>query len=528
MSPYHPEKWSALWPHQLRGLQAVLDALDAGVRRILLTSPTGGGKTALAAALIQEFLDRDLAVSLYTNRKLLVEQTSRVLAAAGHVHGVRAAGHPDDRHRLLQISSLQTEHVRVTKRGTWDIHPSKLVLVDEAHVNTGRSHLALMGKHLEQGAQIVGLTATPLDLGHLYDVLITAGKTSELRECGALVPCVHYAPDEPILYKTTTEGEDLTEKEAVKAIMRPGLWGRVWANFERINPEHKPTILFAPDVAGSLWFAEQFHKKGVSAAHIDGSSIWVDGRSYESSQELREEILGRSRTGLLVVLCNRFVLREGVDAPWLGHGILATVFGSLQSYLQSGGRLLRACPAMESVTIQDHGGNWWRHGSLNADREWSLGDTARIVTGLRSDRLRTKKEREPSVCPQCYRVLACGRCPCGFVATPGRKSRPVVTAAGELQEMTGDIFKPRRIYAAPDGPKLWEKMYHRSLTKKAKGRSFRAAAALFAYENSWGWPDPSWPLMPQNAMDWFLPVSAVPKERLIHGQESTTSVPAGR
>ena len=59
-----------------------------------------------------------------------------------------------------------------------------------------------------------------------------------------------------------------------------------------------------------------------------------------------------------MVLCNRFVC-AGIDAPWLAHGIFATIFTSLQSYLQSGGRLLRSFPGIDAVTIR-HGGNWWR------------------------------------------------------------------------------------------------------------------------------------------------------------------------
>src|SRR5262249_18752567 len=159
-------------------------------------------------------------------------------------------------------------------------------------------------------------------------------------------------------------------------------------SFERLNPLHRRTILFAPGVPESIWFAEQFVKKGVSAVHIDGENVWVNGTLYESSRTAREDVLAASKEGRIVVLCNRFVLREGIKAPWLVHGILATVFGSLQSYLQAGGRLLRAYPGLESVSLQDHGGNWWRHDSLNADREWRLEDTNTSVAGRREDRMR--------------------------------------------------------------------------------------------------------------------------------------------
>jgi superfamily II DNA or RNA helicase len=47
-----------------------------------------------------------------------------------------------------------------------------------------------------------------------------------------------------------------------------------------------------------------------------------------------------------------------VNWPWIEHLILAFVAGSLQTYLQIGGRGLRASPetGKTQVIIQDHGG----------------------------------------------------------------------------------------------------------------------------------------------------------------------------
>lgn len=84
---------------------------------------------------------------------------------------------------------------------------------------------------------------------------------------------------------------------------------------------------------------------------------------------------------------------------------------------------------------------------------------------------------------------------------------------GQLVELSGRIFKPRRTYGAPNGPKLWERMYFRSCSEKGR-RTFRAAAALFASENNWGWPDMSWPFMPIDPMDWYRDCGDVPRDKL--------------
>jgi superfamily II DNA or RNA helicase len=463
------------WPHQIYALQETLAAIADGQRRICLTSPTGGGKTRMMQDMAQHYLDASKKVVLYTNRKMLVDQTSGDLIDAGMYHGVRAAGYEDEREHPLQISSIQTENSRVFRRKRWPLHAADLVLVDEAHQQTATVARKLLDTHVQSGAVVVCYTATPLDLGGLYDHLIVAGTTSALRDCGALISCHHFGPDEPDIrrFRRLQAGKDLSERDNHAAMMCPDIFGRVWTWFEKLNPERRPTILFAPGVPDSIWFAEQFLAKGVTAAHIDGECVWVNGRWYRSSTEARDDVLAASKEGRIVVLCNRFVLREGINAPWIGHGIFATVFGSLQSYLQAGGRLLRASPGLEFVTLQDHGGNWWRHGSLNADREWHLDDTCASVASLREDRLRHMKEREPIRCPECARILTTTRCRwCGWESRGGRKSRPVISTDGKLIEMHGDIYRPRRIDQRPEAVQKWEKIYYRA---RNSGMTFRQA-----------------------------------------------------
>lgn len=504
---------TALWPHQQRAIDDTLQAVAVGDRRVLLTSPTGGGKTRIMCELIERWTDAGLKTVLYTNRKLLVEQLSADLGAHGIGHGVRASGHEDEREFPVQVSSIQTEHARVHKKQTWHLHGADRVIVDEAHIQKGDVAKKILDAHYTDGAAIVGFTATPLDLGGLYQTLLVAGCTSELRACGALVPAHHYGPDEPDLKHIgkVALGDDLTEKQNRKAIMTASIFARVLEWWGKLNPDARPAIGFAPGVAEAVWFCEQFAAAGVRCAAIDGASCWIDGQSYATGWKLRQDILEGSRDGTIKIVWNRFVLREGINMPWLYHGIFATVFGALQSYLQSGGRLLRAHESLDHVIVQDHGGNWHRHGSLNADREWELGQTAAMTAGVREDMFRAKKLAEPARCPQCVAILNGTRCRCGFELAAGKKSRPVIQADGTLKEHRGDIYKQRRLSNAPDADKIWEKVYYRA--KKA-GMTFRQAEALFAMENKWGYPPRTMPLMPTSERDWFLRVCDVPVERL--------------
>lgn len=503
-----------LKPHQLRAVAETHAAIAAGHRKICITAPTGGGKSLIAGTLLADYIDRKAPAILYTNKRLLTTQNADVLAGMGLDFGMRAAGHGTDLENLLQVASVQTEHSRVYRANSRDLHNASLVIVEEAHVQLGDTNRAIFQKHYDSGAAIVGITATPLDMGDFYEKLIVAGTNSELRECGMLVPAIHYGADEPDLKALKVkdkEGADFTKSEQKKAIMTPTIFARVGQWFDKLNPERKPTILFGPGVNESLWFAERFQEKGINAAHIDGEDIWIKGEMMKSTPEVRQQLADGSKSGDIVVVCNRYVLREGVNWPWVQHGILAYVVGSLQTYLQIGGRFLRAYPGKTHATIQDHGGAWWRHGSLNSDREWNLNYTNSMIAGIRADRMRKKVEKEPWRC-RCGRIRTGTSCECGATA-PAKKSRPVVMADGQLREMTGDCFRPRRICTRPDGPRLWEKMVYRSRTVKGT-KTFRQAMALFAQENNFQWPDENWPLMPVHELDKFRLVSEVPMERL--------------
>jgi len=343
-----------LWDHQAYAVRTVVNLAADGRRAICVTSPTGGGKSRIIEELALEWLNRHQRVILYANRRLLIEQLVRDFTLAGIDHGVRAAKYDADPDALFQVSSLQTEVSRHLDDLT--LFDARLVLVDEAHLQTGDKALEILTWHLGRGAVVVGVTATPIGLGVIYRELVVAGTNSSLRQIGALVRAVHFAPDEPdirsIRRLIDNDGTEPRDKNAMKAMgPRPQLIGRVWRHYEALNPERKPCILFAPGVEEAHWFAQQFTAKGVPAASIAGDTCW-----YGDWTDDRDHIAERFRAGEVKVLCNRFVLREGLNFPAVEHLIFATVFGSLQTYLQAGGRGLRAYPGKTRCIIQDHGG----------------------------------------------------------------------------------------------------------------------------------------------------------------------------
>lgn len=512
--------WDAkCWPHQRRALNEIVDGIENhGWRSLCLTSPTGGGKTFLAVELIRYHLERRTGqICIYTNRKMLTKQIHRVLTANGIDHGVRAAGWTKNDKAPVQICSIQTETSRV-KAGFWEQPDAALVFIDEAHLNKSDEARKIIYKHRTNGAITIGLTATPVDIEVLYDRLVIAGTNSELRACGAHLPCKVFGPDEPdtVHIKKQANGE-FSENEVRKVFKVQHVFGRILENYNRLNPDRKPCILFAPGVEESIWCVDEFLKAGIPAAHIDADDVYYGERDkdgerilYKSNPDLRDEVLRQIACGEIKVVCNRFILREAIDIPELYHAILATVYGSITSYIQSVGRLIRAHPSLDHVVLQDHGGNWWRHGSPNADREWDMSMTAKDIDEMHAQKKRDKTEPEPIHCPKCSGIRLKGpKCPhCGFECTT--RCRSIIQTDGTMREMRGDIFPQRAIAKKPDTNKLWEQMYYRA---KNSHMTFRQAEALF-YQDHHYYPPRTLPLMPTSDIDFHRKVRDTPRENL--------------
>jgi len=501
------------WHHQTRALTETVAALDEGVKRICVTAPAGAGKSAIACDLMTEIAKpRGWNVAAYTNRKMLLEQWCRVLDAANIPFGIRASGHPPAYLRQVQLCMVQSESAAVYESERRDLHEARLVIIDEVHLNKAATMQQLVADHEKLGAQTVGFTATPMDLGPMAIRLIIGAKTSECRACGAIVPCTTYAPDEPSakgLHREAT-GE-YSEADVRRRIMTPTIFGRVHDHLLRLNPDLLPTLLFAPGVAESIWFCEQFAAKGLRAAHLGGEEIWIDGERHAGTPELRAQIIKEHRDGEIAVLSNRFVLREGLDLPYVRHVVFATIFGGLQSFLQAGGRGMRAYLGKARCCVQDHGGNWHRHGSLNADRDWQLGDSNYVLSEMRDDALREHTIPDPIRCPKCGLVRVRGPVCFGCGYRHARGSRMVVELDGRLQKVEGYILRKKSRQKRHDTEHIWKQCYYRC--RKAE-KTFRQAEGLFVHENGY-WPPRTLPLMPRDAYDWFREIQAVPAEALL-------------
>jgi DNA repair protein RadD len=442
-------------------------------RSTLVVAPPGAGKSRVMTEMAEEELNIGGTVLVKVHRLMLMEQLVKDFQAKGHEVGVLAAGYRPNPEARIQVASPATLMSRVVRRGTMELPDASLVMTDEAHQQASTTERSLVfgsrsgqfvsSGWLSRGTDVVGFTATPVMKQRIYMDMVQLANYSDLRREGMHQPIKVYGPEEIDTSKLKPNASgDFSEKALEKRAQT--IWGSVWVEWYRLNPDALPTILFAPSVASSRWFAHQWVARGVPAAHIDGEMVMLPGpngqlKTYPADQSSRRDLLAMSRDGTVKIVCNRFVLREGIDMPWLYHGIFATVMGSVSTYLQSVGRLQRYWPAYASQgdgckIMQDHGGAYWRHGSPNSDRHWRLGQSAMDVSRTRVRKCMAGELEEGIRCGRCgFWRMRGSVCPsCGHTHT--QSVRAVRMGSGRLVQMAGEVHRKPREYGDA-AEKIW-------------------------------------------------------------------------
>lgn len=519
------------WAHQMRSLRGVLDLLSRD-QATTFCLPTGGGKSLVNAALINLCRAYGMSVTLYSNRKLLTRQTSDGLVKSGIDHGVRAASMPmlEDSGQSVQISSIQTEIARCIK-GDQALHRSDLVIVDEAHMFGGSDSLKVIQSHLTDGAKVVLVSATPVGLNHIAPRVFVGATNSELLACNSHVKAIVKSLDEMDVSRVKRVKETYDVNSIVKESWSQAIVGKVYENYNRFNPDRRMALGVAPGVPESRALAQDFYRKGVRAAHIDATEVWVDGEYHRDNAggSHRNEVLQRWREGDIQVVFNCQVLREAVDFPSLYHLILATPICSLKDYLQQVGRVIRWSPeTSDHVIVQDHGGNCINHGHPNDDHDWNaLYNLTEKEIRESEDKRRDqqKPEEVPAVCPKCGTTLAHGRCPpepmgCGedILKTNPRKLRYVIQKSGELVEL--DQLAVRKKKREQDArrksvsveQKQWNAIFFGTLrTNRANSATFKQLRYLYFKEHK-SWPPKNLVHMPIHESDFSRKIKSVSRE----------------
>lgn len=350
----------------LRDYQAALE-FEAGqalrrVRRLLLQSAPGSGKTGIATSMAWKCANTHRAVWFICHRDELVEQTSKTFERYGVAHSFIMSGRDYDPNALVYVCSIDTLKLRLA------ILPAPfLAMVDEAHHSCAPGWDMVIQWLTENGALTVGLTGTPAPhngggLAGQYDEIILGPTVPWLMEQGYLSPYELYAPDKP-----SRKGlRSLTNAPAAKRMSEPKLTGNIIAHYKD-HARGLITVGFGVNIAHSKYLAEQFQAAGINAIHLDGMT----------KKNERRAMIADIGPGGIEVVFNVGLFGEGFDLAAIAQRpitikavIDAAPTESLPWYLQKVMRCMR--PDGDAVgIILDHANNSDTHGFPDDLHDWA-------------------------------------------------------------------------------------------------------------------------------------------------------------
>jgi len=427
-----------LRPYQRHSFDELRNGFAAGHRRQVLVVPTGGGKTTIAAKLIESTLakaSRPNAVLFMAHRTELISQCSERLDENGiTAHGVIMSSHPRRRpFAPVQVASVDT----LANRKPLD-PPPVLIIADECHRTLGGRQTRVI-QELYPTAFVIGLTATPWRLdrrglgqydadgqARMFSRMVVGATYSQLIGDGFILEprvCCPWKPD--LTGVEITDSGDYNEEQLAEVCDTPQTIRDAVDRWLELSNGAR-TVAFAASIDHSLHLVEAFNAAGVRAAHLDGTT----------DPDERKSILAKLKAHELDVVSNFNVLGEGWDCPACEVCILARPTTSLALYMQMVGRVLRPAIAAGKTRalVLDLAGSVLRHGWPTADRNWTLAD--RPKRGRKGAAPPEECDAPPvGVCPACLfarPTAEAGKpCPnCGYV-------EPVVVKPADLESTSG-------------------------------------------------------------------------------------------
>ncbi|MBL4848513.1 MAG: DEAD/DEAH box helicase [Planctomycetes bacterium] len=348
-----------LRPYQRDAIAAVVAARKRGVRRQVISLPTGSGKTVIFSRLAS--LARH-PVLVLAHRAELLEQARAKLEAAGvtPVEIEQGSRHASPSARAVVASIRSLGDARLARLlGRWQ---PRLVIYDECHHAPAEDNLRVLeglGVFDEDWpGTLVGFTATTsrgdgVGLDRVFDEVVFEQPLPDLISDGYLVGLRGFriatssdlrslasgdgASGDPRQRVSDFELEALAE--AVDVTERNALVARSIQELAR----DRRTIVFCVNVAHAKSLAKALRETGVRAAPVHG----------QLDAEERKHRLADFSSGKLQAITNVAVLTEGFDDPGVSCVAMARPIRSSGLYAQCVGRGTRLAPGKKDCLVLD-------------------------------------------------------------------------------------------------------------------------------------------------------------------------------
>ena len=380
-----------LRPYQRECIQRIVESYKANRRRVLVSLPTGTGKTVVFASFPRALRMKKKMLILAHRDELLEQAREKLLNIdPGITVTIEQAERRADPSAQVVIASVPTLGRAGSKR-LEALAPEdfSIVVVDEAHHAVAKTYRRIF-EHFgvlagEQGTAnrgggsrnealrselpsnvarspspgsilLVGFTATPRrgdgrGLGEVFEDIVYARGIEDMIREGWLCPITGWRITTDVdLDQVEVRSGDFVESQLARAINQRSRNDAVLDAYSKYASGRR-AIVFCADVAHAKAMAETFESAGVNA-----QAVWGD-----MPRDARREALESLRTGATKVLTNCNVLTEGFDEPRVECVVMARPTKSRLLYAQMIGRGTRLYSGKTHLTVIDVADNSREH-----------------------------------------------------------------------------------------------------------------------------------------------------------------------
>ena len=391
----------ALRPYQRQCLEHLRQRYREGKRRLLVSLPTGTGKTLIFAQFPHYFRMKKRLLVL-AHREELLEQALQKFHAADPTLPVEIeqAGRRASAACKVVIASVPTIGRTGSRRlAALDPEDFYLIVVDEAHHAVAKSYRTIFEhfRLFESGTprMLVGFTATPRrgdrqGLGEVFEEIAYSRSLEEMIRGRFLCPVAGWRITSNVdLDGVQVKGGDFVESQLARVVdvaERNGLLLRAYQDLAR----QRRCIVFCVNVAHAQEVAARFRAAGIRAAAVWGAM----------PKEARRTTLVGLASGALEVVTNCNVLTEGFDEPRIDCILMGRPTQSRLLYAQMVGRGTRLHPEKSDLLVIDVADNSRKHTLAGLHALFDLNPALDLQGNnalLMADRLRAIAERYPWV-----------------------------------------------------------------------------------------------------------------------------------
>lgn len=367
---------------QRKALRELRRYRDTGVKKALIISATGSGKTYLAAFDARNFGAKRLLYIVHRESILKDAKESFIkVFGAERTYGFYTGNENSlEADFIFATSNMLGRHLDSFKKDEFDY-----IIYDEVHhvvAETGKKIFEYFEPEF-----ILGLTATPermdnQDIFSLFDQNVPF----ELRLRDAInndlvVPFHYYGiRDQLVDYSSKdkmTIAKNIAEQNNIEFI-------KSQIEKYRKSGEKLKCIAFCTNIQSCRLMAEELYEEGYHTISLTG--INDTGVRIKAFKDLQDE------NNLLEIICTVDILNEGVDIPQVNMVLFLRPTESQTVFIQQLGRGLRKYPGKDYVTVLDFIGNNYDRAVQIAMALGTLGKTTYMEKAYLKEMIRTNFE----------------------------------------------------------------------------------------------------------------------------------------